>query len=213
MWSAREKSALVESLTNAGPDAPTLCEGWQTRHLAAHLMLRGNEPWRLVPRPWAPDSADRLIDDVSEGLREPTAYAAAVAAFAAGPVGANPMRLVGGRADEAMNLLEYLVHHEDVRRAGPDPLPPRELPVELTGDVWRRAGQFSKFAYRSAPVGVVQVVPEGPRRRVRAGAVSVALTGAPLEQTLFAMGRRDAARVRITGAPDAVAEFEAWAAG
>ncbi|WP_231955700.1 TIGR03085 family metal-binding protein, partial [Occultella aeris] len=212
MWSPREKSALVESLRKAGPTAPTLCEGWQTRHLAAHLLLRGQEPWRLTPRPWAPDAADRLIDDVADGLRERAAYTDAVETFAAGPDGANPMRLVRGRADEAMNLLEYVVHHEDVRRGGAEPLPPRELPASMLDDIWRRLGQFSTFAFRSAPVGVVQVVPGNRRRRARAGAVSVALTGGPVEQTLFAMGRRGAAQVQVTGTPDAVAAFEAWAA-
>ncbi len=212
MWSAREKSALVESLTEAGPNAPTLCEGWQTRHLAAHLLLRGQEPWRLTPLPWAPDAADRLIDDVADGLRERAAYTDAVETFAAGPDGANPMRLVRGRADEAMNLLEYVVHHEDVRRGGPEPLSPRELPAPMLDDIWRRLGQFARFAFRSAPVGVVLVVPGGRRRRARSGAVSVALTGGPLEQALFAMGRRGAAQVQVTGTPDAVAAFEAWAA-
>ena len=32
-----ERSALVASLRDAGPDAPTLCAGWTTRDLAAHL--------------------------------------------------------------------------------------------------------------------------------------------------------------------------------
>ena len=27
-----------------GPDGPTLCEGWQTRDLAAHLVLRERRP-------------------------------------------------------------------------------------------------------------------------------------------------------------------------
>src|SRR6202007_499940 len=36
----RERSALVETLRRVGPDAPTLCEGWTTRDLAAHLVVR-----------------------------------------------------------------------------------------------------------------------------------------------------------------------------
>ena len=31
-----------------------------------------------------------------------------------------------GRFDEALNLVEYVVHHEDLRR-GSGPVPPREL--------------------------------------------------------------------------------------
>ena len=33
----RERAGLVEILRAVGPDAPTLCEGWTTRDLTAHL--------------------------------------------------------------------------------------------------------------------------------------------------------------------------------
>lgn len=36
----RERSALVETFHQVGPDAPTLCERWTTRDLAAHLVVR-----------------------------------------------------------------------------------------------------------------------------------------------------------------------------
>ena len=36
--------ALAEALLAAGPSADTLCAGWETRHLAAHLVLRENSP-------------------------------------------------------------------------------------------------------------------------------------------------------------------------
>ena len=32
-----ERKALVASALRAGPDAPTLCEGWTARDLAAHV--------------------------------------------------------------------------------------------------------------------------------------------------------------------------------
>ena len=35
-----ERAALVETLRSVGPDAPTLCGGWTTRDLTAHLVLR-----------------------------------------------------------------------------------------------------------------------------------------------------------------------------
>ncbi len=37
-----ERLALCALLDETGPDAPTLCEGWTTRDLAAHLVLREN---------------------------------------------------------------------------------------------------------------------------------------------------------------------------
>lgn len=39
-----ERLALCETLRAVGPDAPTLCEGWLTRDLAAHLVLRESRP-------------------------------------------------------------------------------------------------------------------------------------------------------------------------
>src|SRR4029077_13758842 len=40
----RERAALVEILRAVGPDAPTLCEGWTTRDLTAHLVVRERRP-------------------------------------------------------------------------------------------------------------------------------------------------------------------------
>ena len=39
-----ERLALCETLRTVGPDAPTLREGWLTRDLAAHLVLRESRP-------------------------------------------------------------------------------------------------------------------------------------------------------------------------
>ena len=46
-WSATERADLAQTLLAAGPGAPTLCAGWQTQHLAAHLVLRDRTPWRM----------------------------------------------------------------------------------------------------------------------------------------------------------------------
>ena len=39
-----ERLALADALLAAGPDAPTVCEGWPTRDLAAHVVLRERRP-------------------------------------------------------------------------------------------------------------------------------------------------------------------------
>src|ERR1700749_1337470 len=39
-----ERAALAALLDETGPDAPTLCAGWQTGDLAAHLVLRERRP-------------------------------------------------------------------------------------------------------------------------------------------------------------------------
>ena len=43
-YAAASRAALVEALTAAGPGMPTLCAGWRTEHLAAHLALRDSSP-------------------------------------------------------------------------------------------------------------------------------------------------------------------------
>ena len=41
---ARLRRTLCEVFDDVGPDAPTLCEGWATRDLAAHLVVRETRP-------------------------------------------------------------------------------------------------------------------------------------------------------------------------
>ena len=43
-YSQEERLALCALLDKSGPDAPTLCEGWTTGDLAAHLVLREHRP-------------------------------------------------------------------------------------------------------------------------------------------------------------------------
>ena len=43
-YSREERRALCALLDETGPDAPTLCEGWTTGDLAAHLVLRERRP-------------------------------------------------------------------------------------------------------------------------------------------------------------------------
>ena len=41
---SRERAALSDDLLRIGPDRPTLCEGWKTRDLLAHLLVRERQP-------------------------------------------------------------------------------------------------------------------------------------------------------------------------
>jgi len=43
-FSREERLGLCALLDKTGPDAPTLCEGWTTGDLAAHLVLRERRP-------------------------------------------------------------------------------------------------------------------------------------------------------------------------
>jgi uncharacterized protein (TIGR03085 family) len=39
-----ERAELCDLLDALGPDAPTLCQGWSTHDLAAHLWIRETDP-------------------------------------------------------------------------------------------------------------------------------------------------------------------------
>ena len=41
---SNERAAICDSFEKFGPDAPTLCEGWNTRDLLAHMLVRERRP-------------------------------------------------------------------------------------------------------------------------------------------------------------------------
>ena len=77
----RERAALVETMRAVGPEAPTLCEGWKTRDLAAHLVIREYRPdaapgilipffashTEKVQNQVAEQGWDELVDKVASG--------------------------------------------------------------------------------------------------------------------------------------------------
>jgi uncharacterized protein (TIGR03085 family) len=207
-WVDGERHSLAVDFRAADPDAPTLCAGWTARHLCAHLVQREHAILRNVwdqvttKAPGEERFMRRLVDDAGT----PDGYAALVDRFAAGPSRHSLM----GRADEALNLVEYVVHHEDLRR-GSGPVPPRDLPAAELDEIWRRARPILKRAYRKAPVGV-QLAPDGGAvTPVRSGPSTVTVAGSPLELILHAFGRRSAADVRVDGSSDDVNSFTRWA--
>jgi uncharacterized protein (TIGR03085 family) len=184
----RERMEVCDLLLELGPDAPTLCEGWTTADLAAHLVLREHfHRW---------SDAQRAVEK-AKGLP------AIVARLRAGaPL--IPWRLPGIRS--VFNGLEYFIHHEDVRRAnGRDPRAPM---ADLEALSWRMVGYSARsVARRIRPYGIELVLPDGRRRRYGSGEI-VTLTGPATEFVLYFGGRRSAARVTLSGAPDAVAALE-----
>ena len=70
-----------------------------------------------------------------------------------------------------------------------------------------------------APVSIDRLVrimarlrdPATGQVRVAKAGDGVTLTGEPVELALWISGRRDAAHVAVTGSPEAVGAFQAWA--
>ncbi len=181
----RERLDLCDLLDQLGPDAPTLCHGWTTSDMAAHLVLREHF------RRWGDD---RRAKEKAKG------YTYLVVRIRAGaPL--VPWRIPGART--LANGLEYFIHHEDVRRANRQG--PRADVPELEALAWRMSGFLGRRLARQArPFGLELVSPDGRNRAFGAGP-KAALSGRPTELVLYLAGRRSAANVALTGPDDAVA--------
>lgn len=208
-WVENEKAALVGTLRAVAPEADTLCEGWDVRQLLAHLVQREQGPVAMIRDSIArrPAGLEPGLSRLADQARTPQGYAALVSRFDAGPPRWAPMSWASG----VVNLIEYVIHHEDIRRGGPAPAEPRVLPAGQQEAIWKQAGLFARLGFRSAPVGVQLATPAGANRVAKKGP-GVTLTGEPVELALYASGRRAPARVTVTGAPDAVESFTQWAA-
>lgn len=189
-----ERIALCDLLERVGPDAPTLCEGWRTRDLAAHLVIREGRP----------DAALGIVLPplASRTGRVQAAVAARPWSELVDAVRSGPPRLLRP-VDEVMNTIEYFVHHEDVRRAGPDGAP-RELDPALEDALWRRLRTAGRLMFRRAGVAVRLDAPGRDEVRVGSGAETVRVSGAPSELVLFGFGRGAHAEVGLDGTDSAV---------
>lgn len=202
-----EREALSSTLAKAGPDAPTLCPPWATRDLAAHLVIRERRP-DASPGILLPALADRT-------QRVQASYAAQewprlVDMVREGPPGWNPTRVPA--VDDAINLAEFFVHHEDVLRADPTWTPEQARPLghDQEAALWARIRQVGQLAFRRAPVGVVLNAPGHGRRSVKGPTKlgTVVVEGSPGELVLFGFGRTAVAQVRFEGDPESIAALQ-----
>jgi len=208
-YSREERLALCALLEKTGPDAPTLCEGWKTGDLAAHLVLRERRP----------DAAGGILGGplagyttwVQNRIRERTPFPDLIETIRSGPPRLSVMAIPG--MDERANAVEFFVHHEDVRRAAPG-WEPRDISSGESGMLWQRL-RLARFMLRKAPVGVElarddidtgEASPGGPAYRITAKNATPAVTviGSPADLTMWVMGRTTGARVRFDGIEAAV---------
>jgi uncharacterized protein (TIGR03085 family) len=209
-----ERHALAETLRSVDPNSPTLSGEWTAAQLAAHLVLRERSAVELLgrlPNRRLQHIAQHHIDDLV--AREP--YQRIVDQVADGPSWRDAMRPVPTSliwslppVRERANLLEYLVHHEDVRRAAPG-WAQRELSEQFLRGVWHRLPVTVRLTMRTLPIGVAIAWPgHGELRtpRARRHGVAVTVSGDPVELALFAFGRQAVARVDYDGTPDDVAK-------
>ncbi len=209
-----ERRAICDLLTELGPSKPTLCAGWQTGDLAAHLVLRERRPDAGAGVMGGPLAG--YTRHVQNRLTARTPFPQLVDLIRTGPPRFSAFGLPG--ADERLNVVEYFVHHEDVRRAQPG-WQPRAISEELADLLWDRLS-LARFMLRKAPVGVElarsDVATESShagngrvRITVKARTPVVTVSGDPVELTLWTMGRTSVADVHMEGNDDDVAALQA----
>jgi uncharacterized protein (TIGR03085 family) len=214
-YSREERRALCSLLDKTGPDAPTLCEGWTTGDLAAHLVLRERRLDAAAGVAGGPLAG--YTARVQQRLRSRIPFPDLVRMIRSGPPALSVMALPG--MDERVNAVEFFVHHEDVRRGAPG-WEPRELGSGESDMLWHRL-RMARFMLRKAPVGVelarddidtgtgTDTGADGASYRITARNATPAVTvvGSPAELTMWVMGRRTAARVRMDGIQAAVTKL------
>jgi uncharacterized protein (TIGR03085 family) len=193
-----ERAELCDLLNRLGPDQPTLCAGWATRDLAAHLIVRERNP-TAAPGIWfkpmagrtarvQSELAGRPFDQVIGMLRHPPVWSMS----GLGPV------------DRLVNTQEFFIHHEDVRRAQPD-WEPRELPREQAAVLWRQVKLAGGLILRRLKTSIRVVAPGFGEFTVGAASTSpVNMSGAPGELAMFLSGRQAHSRVELTGPQELV---------
>ncbi|MEU8518526.1 TIGR03085 family metal-binding protein [Streptomyces sp. NBC_01216] len=194
----RERLLLADLLEAAGPDAPTLCDGWLTRDLAAHVVVRERRP-DAAAGTVVPALKARLDRVQAEFADKP--YEELIQLIRTGPPRMSPFTIK--QVDEGANTVEFYVHAEDVRRAQPD-WSPRELDPVFSDALWSRLEKSARLLGRKAPVGLVLRRPNGQTAVAHRGTPVVTVSGEPGELTMFVFGRQDTAKVELDGEPDAI---------
>lgn len=210
-FAVTERQALAETLRSVPPDAPTLCGDWTAAQLAAHLVLRERSIIELAGLLPVRAAQRKAQEELAAFAARP--YSELVAAVESGPswrevVGPVPVAWVWSLPPvrEQANLLEYLIHNEDVRRAQAGWVA-RDLGDALQRAVWRRLPFSVRLTMRGVRLGVALHAPGYGEIRAGRGArhgVAVTVTGAPVELALFAFGRHAVAQVDYDGKPEDV---------
>lgn len=201
-----ERAALADLFAVVGPAQPTMCAGWDTGDLMAHLLMRERRPdgmaGLVVPR------LAGWTDRISQGYRA-RPWAEQVALLRSGPHRWNPISW--GPVDAAVNGGELFIHHEDVRRGGTD-WQPRDLDSETAKAVDGLLTSFvAKAALRKVGVGVTARVTDPGRERdvvLKSGAPMAIVSGPAAEILLWASGRSHV-KVARSGAAEAIKALDA----
>jgi uncharacterized protein (TIGR03085 family) len=193
-----ERRQLADLLLTTGPDAPTVCDGWTTRDLAAHLVVRERRPDAVagnLVKGLAPHGEKVRLAKAAEPYEE-------IVAELRTPPWWSPIS--NRLTDEPANTLEFFIHHEDVRRAAPG-WAPRVLPPGEQEALWKGARMTAKFGLRKLNVPILVRSPGFDDLKVGTSETQpprAMIQGEPGEIALFLSGRKRIAKIEIQGQED-----------
>lgn len=194
-----ERAALCDLALEVGPDAPTLSGTWTVKDLVVHLLVREGSPAAvgIVVPPLSPLvdwESRRLARQDLDVLVERLRHGPPVYSLLAIPT-----------VDRLANMLEFFVHHEDIRRAQ-EGWEPRDLPAATQDTLWKVVRMAGRLLVRSAKVGVqIERSDTGERQVLKDSGSRVVVRGLPSELVMFVYGRKAHARVELDGADADVA--------
>ena len=179
-----ERAALVRTLRTVGPDASTLCPGWTTRRLVAHLIARERRLDALlgIGVPQFAERRNRIEAQMAAGH----GWSELVDRLASGPPAYSPLRWL----NRVANIHEMFVHHEDVRRAATD-WTIRALDDPTVEALRRLTRFFAPVLMPGVPARVLLRAPDGEVVAGFGDGPAVTVTGEPGELLLFAFGRNE----------------------
>ncbi len=196
-YARTERRQLADLLHQVGPDLATVCAGWTTRDLAAHLVVRERRPDAMIGSRVPPlaghgehvrlAKAAQPYPVLLQELRTPPWWSLI----------SNPL------VDELANTVEFFIHHEDVRRATPGSTR-RELDPGEQRAIWKTTRLTARLMLRRIGFPVLVEAPGFGTLRLGDGPPRATLTGEPGELALFVSGRQRVAELDVTGEPDAV---------
>ncbi|KUI02718.1 hypothetical protein AU189_00040 [Mycolicibacterium acapulense] len=191
----RERAALVETMREVGPDAPTLCGDWTTRDLAAHLVVRER---RLDATPGIMLPALAGYTDKVQRRTAQTDWEELLDKVASGPPLYSPFKLL----DPVANMGEMYIHHEDVRRAQSG-WEPRPLDDSTVNALTRSLPLMAKMTLAKAPARMTLKTPQGKVLATVGKGQPLTIVGEAQELLLFISGR-DEVRLDFDGDPATV---------
>ncbi len=199
-----ERSELMGTLQHLGPDAPTLCAGWSSGDLAAHLVVSeayGGWPMvaayaarRVLPATlvlWGMRSLQSVGDRQIRQTRN-RGWGWILRRLSAGPPPAYRRASVA-----PIRLVEEWIHHEDLRRA--NAMDPRPGSTEMNEALWRAGLVLTEFPeFRSGRAGIEVALSDGRTHRL-GDAPKIRAEGTAGEVLLFLAGRGAVAQVSLEG--------------